>query len=116
MRALEGDGSFNYNPVLAAFGAAQEHNLPFITIVFNNGCYAAMKGHQRYYPSGFSVTQNKYYGVNFGPTPDYAKLVEAYDGYSETVEDPSDVGNSLKRAINETVGGKVTLLDVRLSR
>jgi len=114
--ALEGDGTFNYNPVLAAFGAAQEYRLPFMTIIFNNSCYAAMKGHQRYYPKGHSVTQNQYYGVGCGPTPEYAKLVEAYDGYSETVEDPSKLVKSLERAIKETRKGKTTLLDVHLSR
>jgi acetolactate synthase-1/2/3 large subunit len=114
--ALEGDGTFNYNPVLAAFGAAQEYELPFMVIIFNNGCYAAMKGHQRYYPSGHSVTHNQYYGVGCGPTPEYAKLVEVYDGYSETVEDPSELVNALKRTINETKKGKTTILDVRLSR
>ena len=114
--ALEGDGTFNYNPVLAAFGAAQEYSLPFMTIIFNNSCYAAMKGHQRYYPKGHSVTQDQYYGVGCGPTPTYAKLVEAYDGYSETVEDPSRLVKSLKNAIKETRAGKISLLDVRLRR
>lgn len=114
--ALEGDGTFNYNPVLAAFGAAQEYELPFMTIIFNNSCYAAMKGHQRYYPKGHSVTQNQYYGVGCGPTPEYAKLVEAYDGYSETIEDPSKLMKALEKTIKETKAGKVTLLDVRLSR
>jgi acetolactate synthase-1/2/3 large subunit len=114
--ALEGDGTFNYNPVLAAFGAAQEYSLPFMTIIFNNSCYAAMKGHQRYYPSGHSVTQNHYYGVDCGPTPEYAKLVDAFDGYSKTVEDPSELIRALKKTIKETNKGKMTLLDVRLSR
>jgi acetolactate synthase-1/2/3 large subunit len=114
--ALEGDGSFNYNPVPAAFGAAQEHNLPFMTIVFNNSCYAAMKGHQRYYPKGHSVTQNQYYGVGCGPTPAYGRLVEAFNGYSETVDDPSDLSKALKKTIKETRAGRVSLLDVHLSR
>ena len=114
--ALEGDGTFNYNPVLAAFGAAQEYNLPFMTIIYNNSCYAAMKGHQRYYPQGHSVTQNCYYGVGCGPTPTYAKLVEAYDGYSETVEDPTELPDALNRTIKQTRAGKTTLLDVRLCR
>jgi acetolactate synthase-1/2/3 large subunit len=114
--ALEGDGTFNYNPVLAAFGAAQEYQLPFLTIIYNNSCYAAMKGHARYYPDGHSVTQNEYYGVGCGPTPHYAKLVEAFDGYSETVEAPSDVKRALLRALKATREGHVSLLDVRLSR
>jgi len=114
--ALEGDGTFNYNPVLAAFGAAQEYKLPFMTIIYNNSCYAAMKGHQRYYPEGHSVKQNQYYGVGCGPTPEYAKLVEAYDGYSETITEPEEVPEALHRTIKETKNGKITLLDVRLSR
>ena len=36
---LIGDGSFNYDPVPAVYGAAQEHNLPFLTIMFNNQGY-----------------------------------------------------------------------------
>ncbi|MES0325764.1 MAG: thiamine pyrophosphate-binding protein [Candidatus Bathyarchaeia archaeon] len=114
--ALEGDGAFNYNPVLAAFGAAQEYQLPFLTVLYNNSCYAAMKGHARYYPDGHSVTQDDYLGVGCGPTPQYAKLVEAFDGYSETVEDPSEVKSSLLKAIKATREGQVSLLDVRLSR
>jgi acetolactate synthase-1/2/3 large subunit len=114
--ALIGDGTFNYNPVLAAFGAAQEYNLPFMTVIYNNSCYAAMKGHQRYYPQGHSVTQNQYYGVGCGPTPTYAKLVEAYNGYSETIENPVELPDTLNQGIRQTRNGKITLLDVRLSR
>jgi len=113
---LEGDGTFNYNPVLAAFGAAQEYHLPFLTIIYNNSCYAAMKGHAKYYPDGHSVTQDDYLGVGCRPTPHYAKLVEAFDGYSETVEDPSEVKSSLLKAIKAIREGQVSLLDVRLSR
>ncbi len=90
--------------------------MPFLTIIYNNSCYAAMKGHARYYPGGHSVTQNDFYGVGCGPTPHYAKLVEAYDGYSDTVEDPSEVKRSLMEALKKTREGQVSLLDVRLSR
>ena len=113
---LEGDGTFNYNPVLAAFGAAQEYNIPFMTVIFNNGCYAAMRGHQRYYPEGYSVVSNQYYGVSCGPTPEYSKLLDAFAGYSEMVEDPSELKKSLARTVDATKNGKTTLLDVRLSR
>ena len=112
---LEGDGTFNYNPVLAGFGAAQEHGLPFMTVIFNNGCYAAMKYHARYYPEGHSVTRDTFYGVPCGPSPIYAKLAEAYDGHGETVEDPSEVKPALQRAIQAVRKGRLSLLDVRLS-
>ena len=87
--ALVGDGTFNYNPVLAAFGAAQEHGRPFMTVVFNNGGYAATRGHARYYPEGHSVKHGQYYGVSCGPSPDYTKVVEAFGGYGERGEGPS---------------------------
>lgn len=114
--ALEGDGSFNYNPVTACFGAAQEYNIPYMTIIFNNGCYAAMKSHQRYYPNGHSVKQNTYYGVNCGPIPQYAKLAEAYNGHTQTIEDPTQLKQAIKTAIKQTQNGKLTLLDVRLKQ
>ena len=112
--ALEGDGSFNYNPVPACLGLAQEYNLPFLTIIFDNQGYAAMKQHPRFYPGGWSVRTGDYYGVYAKPRPDYAKLAEAFGGYGETVEDPSDVKPALKRALEEVGNGRAGLLDVVL--
>jgi len=114
--ALEGDGTFNYNPVLACLGASQEHGIPFMTVIYDNGCYAAMKGHARYYPEGYSVTSDNYYGVSCGPTPNYARIAEAFGGYSETVEDPKQVEPALRRALKNVRGGTLALLDVRLRR
>jgi acetolactate synthase-1/2/3 large subunit len=113
--ALVGDGTFNYNPVLAAYGAAQEYGIPFMTVIFNNGCYAAMQGHARYYPEGFSVKHGTYYGVGCGPSPDYCGVAEAFGGYGERVEDPSEVKASLMRALRAVGEGRPALLDVVLS-
>jgi acetolactate synthase-1/2/3 large subunit len=113
---LEGDGSFNYNPVTACFGASQEYNIPFMTIIFNNGCYAAMKSHPRYYPEGNSVKQDYYYGVSCSPVPEYTKLAEAFDGYAEKIEDPSNLKAALEKAFNHVRSGTLTLLDVRLNQ
>ncbi len=41
---LLGDGAFNYNPVLACYGYAQEHALPFLTIILNNQMYRSQQG------------------------------------------------------------------------
>ena len=112
--ALEGDGSFNYNPVPACFGLSQEYSLPFLTVIFNNQGYAAMKGHARYYPEGWSVKHDRYYGVGTKPGPRYEKLAEAFDGYGETVEDPSDVKPALLRGLSHVKNGKLALLDVIL--
>ncbi len=114
--ALEGDGSFDYNPVLAGFGLAQEYNLPFLTIIFDNRSYAAMKDHAMYYPDGWSVRTGTYHGVRKEPKPDYAKMAEAFDGYGETVENPEEVRPALIRALNQVKKGRLALLDVNLPK
>jgi acetolactate synthase-1/2/3 large subunit len=89
---LIGDGSFNYDPVPAAFGAAQEHNLPMLVIMFNNEGYLSQKsGVPRYYPNGWAVKTNNYSGLHIVPCPDYATIAKAFDGYGEKVEEPGEV-------------------------
>jgi len=109
--ALEGDGSFNYNPVHACFGLSQEYQIPFLTVLFDNMSYAAMKQHSRYYPEGYSVREGRYYGVDI-PKLDYVKLTEAFGGYGEVVEDPAQVESALLRALKQVRSGSLGLLDM----
>ena len=52
---LAGDGSMLYNPIVQAFGASKNYELPLLIIVLNNGSYASMKGgHQLFYPDGIA--------------------------------------------------------------
>jgi acetolactate synthase-1/2/3 large subunit len=112
--ALEGDGSFHYNPVIPAFGLAQEYNLPFLTIIFNNQAYAAMKHHSRYYSNGYAVSTETYYGVPQKPKVEYTKILEAFNGYSAIVDDPDDIQSVLQQAISQVKKGRLVLLDVML--
>jgi acetolactate synthase-1/2/3 large subunit len=112
--ALEGDGCFHYNPVIPAFGLAQEYNLPFLTIIFDNQAYAAMKHHTRYYSTGYSVSTDTYYGVPQKPKVEYTKLIEAFNGYSAIVEDPNKIQSSIQQALSQVNKGKIALLDVIL--
>ena len=57
--ALMGDGGFLYNPVTQCFGVACEAYLPFLTVLYNNGGYEAMRGnHLAYYPDGDAAQSN----------------------------------------------------------
>ena len=114
--ALEGDGSFNYNPVLAGFGLAQKYQLPFLTIIFDNQSYAAMKHHPRYYAAGWSVREHIYHGVYQEPKPEYTKVAEAFGGYAEMIEDPAAVKPALIRGLNHVKEGRLALLDVILPK
>jgi acetolactate synthase-1/2/3 large subunit len=109
--ALEGDGSFNYNPVHACFGLSQEYNIPFLTVLFDNESYAAMNQHKVFYPDGYAVREGRFYGVSI-PRPDYVKLTETFGGYGELVEDPANIKSAILDALEHTKNGSLALLDV----
>jgi acetolactate synthase-1/2/3 large subunit len=112
---LIGDGSFNYDPVPAVYGAAQEHDLPFLTIMFNNQGYLSQKaGVPKYYPDGFAVKTNNYSGLHITPCPDYSVIVTAFGGYGERVEEPGEVRNAVQRGLEAIKNGQSALLDIRL--
>ncbi len=114
--SLIGDGSFNYNPIVPAFGCAQEHNLPTLTILFNNQSYLAMKlGTRQLYPQGWAEQTSTFYGAPITPHPDYAALARAFNGYGELVEDPLQIRPALQRAIEVVRGGQSALVDVVLA-
>ncbi len=112
---IVGDGSFNYNPALAALGLYQEYNLPVFIIIMNNGGYMAMKSaHRIRYPQGAAVSRNQFLGTDITPTPDYVKVAEAFGAYGEELKDPRDIEAALNRGLKQTAQGKTALLDVIL--
>ncbi len=112
---LIGDGSFNYDPAPACYGAAQEHDLPFLTIMFNNLGYLSQKsGVPRYYPGGHAVKTGNYSGLHIAPCPEYSKIIEAFGGYGERVDDPAEVRAAIKRGLDALKRGQSALLDIRL--
>jgi acetolactate synthase-1/2/3 large subunit len=112
---LIGDGSFSYDPVPAAFGAAQEHDLPFLTIMFNNHGYMSQKtGVPKYYPEGHAVKTNNYSGLHIAPGPEYSKIIEAFGGYGERVDDPAEVRGAIQRGLDALKKGQSAMLDIRL--
>ena len=113
--ALMGDGGFLYNPVTQSFGVAGEASLPFMTVIFNNGTYEAMRrNHLQYYPDGVAAQSDLWHGVHI-PGPNYAKLVEPFDGYGERVEDPAKLKQALQNGLDAVQKGQLSLIDVVLS-
>ena len=95
---LIGDGGFLYNPVLQSFGASRDYNLPIMVVIFNNKKYAAMQNmHKRMYPEGVAVETGNYLGTHIN-SPDFVKVIEAFGGYGERVEDPEALPAALRRA------------------
>jgi acetolactate synthase I/II/III large subunit len=112
---LTGDGSLNYNPVLASLGASQEHKLPILIVVFNNFGYLSQKsGVPAHFPDGWAVRSKRFAGTSIAPSPDYAGLAPLFGGYGEKVEDPGEVRAAIGRGLAAVAEGRLAILDVRL--
>lgn len=112
---LIGDGSFNYDPALAALGLCQEYQMPIMIVLFNNlGYLSQQSGIPRYFPNGWAVKNNNFVGISITPSPEYAVLPRAFEGYGEKVEEPGEVRKALERGLKAVGAGQVALIDIRL--
>ncbi len=112
---LIGDGAFNYNPVPACLGLAQQYRVPVLVVICNNQGYVSQEWNlYKYFPSGYALKQNDPYGRVIEPTPDYAKLAPAFGAHGECVTEPAGLEAAIKRGIAAVEQGQLALLDVRL--
>ena len=110
-----GDGAFHYNPVIASFGAAQEHKLPLLVVLFNNAGYLSQKRDvSNYYPQGAAARAGKVIGTSIMPPPRYPLLAQAYGGYGESVASPADVRAALLRGLDAVSKGQLALIEIEL--
>jgi len=110
-----GDGAFHYNPVVASLGAAQEHGLPILVVLFDNAGYHSQKRDvANYYPKGKAVQAGKVIGTPIAPAPDYVKLAEAYGGWGEKVARPGELRAAFQRGLEQVAHGRLALIDVVL--
>ncbi|MCP4750427.1 MAG: thiamine pyrophosphate-binding protein, partial [Proteobacteria bacterium] len=88
--SLIGDGSFGFNAM--EFDTAIRHNLPFVCVISNDGCWGMIK-----HDMDGIVAEDRLVAVDL-PNHDYHKLVEVLGGYGEKVEDPAEIGPAIERA------------------
>jgi acetolactate synthase-1/2/3 large subunit len=96
--AFAGDGCFLMNG--QEFATAVQFNIPFITVVVDNGMYGTIRMHQEnHYPHRVSATDLK--------NPDFAALAKAYGGHGERVETTEEFAPAFERAL---ASGKPAIL------
>ena len=111
-----GDGAFHYNPVVGSFGAAQEHGLPIMVVLFDNSGYLSQKGDvATYYPNGAAVQTGRFAGTSIAPRPDYVMLARAFGGTGEKVERPGEVRPALQRGLEAVARGQLALVHMVLA-
>jgi len=91
--ALIGDGSFGWNGM--EIDTAIRHELPVVFVVCNNGSYTAADP---------ELNPQKHLGFQR-----YDRMMEAFGGHGEYVEDPAQIRAALERAV---ASGKPALVNV----
>jgi acetolactate synthase-1/2/3 large subunit len=105
--ATQGDGSYMFaNPTVGHWVAAK-HELPILTIVFNNSRYGAVRN------ATLSMFKDGTAGENEGrtladldPSPAYDELAKAQGAHAERVEKPAELPDALMRARDAVVSGR----------
>jgi acetolactate synthase-1/2/3 large subunit len=110
-----GDGYFMFGTPLPALWAAGHHKAAYMAVVFVNGSYSTgTSGLRHAYPEGYGIAAAHYEGGTFEPTPDFAKLAEAANGYGEQVTELSQLAPALQRGLEHTRNHTPAVIAVRV--
>ncbi len=97
--ATLGDGAYMFANPTVGHWVSSAHNLPILTIVFNNSRYGAVRR------ATLSMFKDGAAGENDGrtladldPAPPYEQLAKAQGAHAERVEKPADLPDALARA------------------
>jgi acetolactate synthase I/II/III large subunit len=102
-----GDGSYMFNVPVSAHYVAAEHDLPILTVVFNNQRWQAVRGSAiGMHPDGYAAKSNQVPLAHFNVEQHYEKMVEVSGGHGEQVTDPAQMQPALERAVKAVMVDK----------
>ena len=114
------DGGFVWGAPVATLWSARAYKAPFLSVICDNQSYGFIHGLVRRTAgeseSGFSDKMAFEAGVDFVPPADYAGVAEACGAYGKTVEEPDEVPEVLRTAMDEVQHGRAAVVDARLDR
>ena len=115
--ACVGDGSYMFANPVACHQTAAMHDLPILTVIFNNAVWNAVRRATRsMYPDGRAVAANVIPITSLGAPPDYAAIAAAHGAFAEKVEEADALPDAIARALHATRReGRQALLDVAVS-
>lgn len=115
--SLTGDGSYLFSVPSVVHTMAEQHETPFLTVIYNNGGWNAPK-HSTLgvHPEGIAKQSNKFW-VNFNPNSQLAQVAEAAgNAFATTVDDPTKLKEALQTAIEHVKNGRSAVLDVHVPK
>jgi acetolactate synthase-1/2/3 large subunit len=111
--ATLGDGAYMFANPLVGHWVAAHHNLPILTIVFNNSRYGAVRrATLSMFKDGAAGEDDGATLADLGPSPAYEAMAQAQGAYAERVEKPADLPDALVRARDAVVNGRQAMLNI----
>lgn len=114
--AVVGDGSFLFSEPVAALWTAHHERTPFLTVVLQNGGYAASRRPVfTLFPDGESRRSGDVVGTRFPDPPDMAALARACHAHGDHVRERDRLGPALRAAAGAVQDGVCAVVVVELT-
>jgi acetolactate synthase-1/2/3 large subunit len=112
--ATLGDGAYMFSNPMVGHWVSANHNLPILTIVFNNSRYGAVRNATlSMFKDGAAGETDGRELADLDPSPPYDEMARAQGAHAERVERPADLPEALARARNAVlIEGRQALLNV----
>lgn len=95
-----GDGAYIFGAPTAAHFVASARKLPVLFVIFNNSAWKAVRDAALYvHPDGSAARETSFPLWDLQPSPHFEKIVSAFDGYGERVDEPAQIMPALQRAL-----------------
>jgi acetolactate synthase-1/2/3 large subunit len=105
--ATLGDGAYMFSNPLVGHWVSQVHDLPILTILFNNSRYGAVRNAtMSMFKDGAAGELNGTVLADLSPAPPYDEMARAQGAHAERVEKPADLPEALARARDVVVKEK----------
>jgi acetolactate synthase-1/2/3 large subunit len=112
-----GDGGFHFSNPTAVYAVAQQYRLPVFTVVLDNGGWQAVKeAVLRVYPDGAAVAMNDFQARLAGERRDFAQVAAAFGAHAETVDDPMQLAEAIRRCLAALDAGQAAVLCARVTQ
>jgi len=112
--ATLGDGAYMFSNPTVGHWVSGKHNLPILTIIFNNSRYGAVRNATlSMFKDGSAGEDDGRTLADLDPAPPYDELARAQGAHAERVEDPAALPGALARARDVVVNeGRQALVNV----
>jgi acetolactate synthase-1/2/3 large subunit len=99
--ACVGDGSYMFGAPTASHWVSRKHDLPTLTVIFNNSTWNAVKrAVHSFAKDGWAArSETPMPLTDLSPAPDYEMVCRASGGWAEKVDDPAALPDMLQRAL-----------------